>query len=118
MSEGFDSTEVLRLLDDEYARTILTATSDRPMSAKELKEEVGASLPTVYRRVEGLLEQGLVVESTEIDPDGNHYNRYEAAVDHIDIDIQDGMMNIDVSRTTDPADRFTSAWERIRGDER
>ncbi len=118
MSEGSDSTEVLHLLDDDYARAILTATSERPMSAKELGEELGASLPTVYRRVDDLLDQDLVIESTDIDPEGNHYKRYEAAVDHIDVTIQEGTMHIDVSRTTDPADRFTNAWERIGGDDR
>jgi predicted transcriptional regulator len=117
VSEGPDPAEVLRLLEDDYARAILTEASTGWSSAKELAEAVGASLPTVYRRVEALHEQGLLEKSTEIDPDGNHYRRYEAAVEHIDIDIRDGTMHMDVSRSSDAADRFTDAWEGIRGDD-
>lgn len=32
------------------------------MSAKTLNEEIDASLPTIYRRIEWLLESGLIEE--------------------------------------------------------
>lgn len=112
---------MLELLHDRYARAILTETSAEPMSATELADACDASLSTIYRRVDELDERGLVRSETEYDPGGDHYQLYEAAVDHVGIDIEDGTWSLDVSRTgTDEdsvtrADRFTRAWEGIRG---
>lgn len=112
---------VLRLLHDEYARGILTESSTEPMSATELADACDASLSTIYRRVDELDELGLLETDTEYDPDGDHYQVYEAAVDHVGVDIEDGTWSLDVSRTErrddtrSRADRFTRAWEGIRG---
>ncbi|SEO73784.1 Helix-turn-helix domain-containing protein [Halogranum amylolyticum] len=115
MSDDPDDAAVFRLLHDEYARAILTATSRDAMSARELADICDASLPTVYRRVDDLVAQGLVVEDTELDPTGNHYTTYEAAVEHIDIDIDNGEIDVTITQESDAADRFTRVWEDIRG---
>lgn len=118
MSDDPDDTAVFRLLHDEYARSILTATSREAMSARELADTCDASLPTIYRRVDDLVAQGLVVEETELDPAGNHYTTYAAAVEHIDIDIENGEIDVTITQQSDVADRFTRVWEDIRrGDE-
>ncbi|SFK88603.1 Helix-turn-helix domain-containing protein [Halogranum rubrum] len=114
MSDDPDDLAVLRLLHDEYARSILTATSQESLSAQELAEACDASLTTVYRRVDDLVAQGLVTEATELDPSGNHYTTYEAAVEHIDIDIENGALNVTITQQSDVADRFTRVWEDIR----
>jgi DNA-binding HxlR family transcriptional regulator len=116
-----DAVAVLELLHDEYARDILTETSTEPMSATELADACDASLSTIYRRVDELDRRNLVRTETEYDPDGDHYEVYEAAVDHVGFDIEDGTWSLDVSRTDRDAgaetgaDRFTRAWEGIRG---
>jgi predicted transcriptional regulator len=113
-----DDAAVFRLLHDEYARSILTATSRGAMSARELAEVCESSLPTVYRRVDDMVSHGLLVEETELDPAGNHYTTYEAAVEHIDIDIENGEIDVTITQQSDVADRFTRVWEDIRrGDE-
>jgi len=59
MSEETDLATVVELLDDEYARAILAATSIEPMSAAQLAERCEASPPTVcYRRLDRLREEG------------------------------------------------------------
>ncbi|MBX0293822.1 ArsR/SmtB family transcription factor [Haloarcula nitratireducens] len=118
MSEDPDGIAALGLLHDEYAREIFVAASREAMSAKELAEACGFSLPTVYRRVDDLVDAGLVVENNEIDPSGNHYTSYEAAVEHIDVDVRDGELDVTITQQSDAVDRFTRVWEDIRrGDE-
>lgn len=114
MSEDRSPGELLELLQDEYARAILEATSTQPMSAKTLSEICDASLPTVYRRVERLVEADLLAERTELSADGNHFAVYEARLDRLVVDLSDGELSVSVRRTeTDIADRFTDLWEGI-----
>lgn len=108
--------EVFAILDDEYARTILTATSLEPMSAKDLSEQYGMSLPTISRRVNTLLDHDLLVERTQLDPDGHHYSEYEARLDRITVKLLDGALEVEVTVQEDPADRFTRIWREIRND--
>lgn len=115
MSGELSPAELFRLLDDEYARAILTKTSERPMSAQTLSTECDASLPTIYRRLKDLEEHDLVQKRTQPDPDGNHHAIYEAVIEHIEIEIRDGSLDVQVTEG-DAADRFTQVWEEMRGD--
>jgi hypothetical protein len=68
VTEGLSPPEVFATLDDEYARDILVATKTERLSAKELSETCDMSRPTVSRRVNALVEQGLLDEYTHVDP--------------------------------------------------
>ncbi|WP_433631471.1 helix-turn-helix domain-containing protein [Halomicrococcus sp. NG-SE-24] len=115
MSGEPSPAELFALLDDEYARDILTKTSERPMSAQTLSTECDASLPTIYRRLNDLEASDMVEKRTRPDPDGNHRAVYEATVERVEIDIVDGDLEVEVS-ARDVADQFTQVWEDMRGD--
>jgi DNA-binding transcriptional ArsR family regulator len=108
---------VLDLLSDEYARGILTETSEEPMSAKQLSERCDASLPTVYRRIDKLTDAGLLDERTELRRDGNHYRVYTAMLHRFALELDDGEFSATVERredrASDVADRFTRMWEDL-----
>lgn len=115
MSEDCDVSELLEVLDDEYARAILTETSVEPMSASTLSDRCDASLPTIYRRLDRLTACHLVTEDTELAPDGNHYSVYEANLDRVEFSLEDGELTADVTRREeDVADKFTRMWEEMR----
>ncbi|MFB6151740.1 MAG: ArsR/SmtB family transcription factor [Haloarculaceae archaeon] len=109
-----DSEAVLALLGDEYVREILAATSREQRSAKELAERCDVALSTVYRRLETMQEQGLVVEQTQIEPDGSHHSVYVAAVDHLDVDVADGEIDVGLVTRETPSERFTRIWTDLR----
>ncbi|MCT9095133.1 helix-turn-helix domain-containing protein [Haloarchaeobius sp. HME9146] len=109
-----DADAVLSLLGDEYVREILAAASREPHSASDLSEVCDASLSTVYRRVDDLLEHGLLVESTRIDADGTHVSVYETAVEGFHVGLADGELRIDLDLLDDPAQRFAQIWEGIK----
>jgi DNA-binding transcriptional ArsR family regulator len=116
VSEDAD-VAVLGLLDDRYARAILTATSDEPMSAKQLGEACDASLSTVYRRVDDLEDHGLLAERTRVDADGHHRTLYRSLVESVRVDFDDGV-RVSVVGRHDPADRIAGIWDGMReGDE-
>jgi DNA-binding Lrp family transcriptional regulator len=107
--------EVVGLLDDEYARDILAATSIEPMSAETLAERCDASLPTIYRRVKRLREADLLAAETQVDPDGHHYDRYSARLETVTVRLVDGRYEIEVDRVErDAADRFTELVEGLQ----
>lgn len=114
---------VAELLDDAHVRTVLTATSVDPMSARELSERCDASRATVYRRLEALEAAGLVAERTRPRADGHHDAVYVATLDELSIRLRDGELELELDRrdgdaafgpdlgSDDVADRLTRMWE-------
>nr|WP_218138613.1 winged helix-turn-helix domain-containing protein [Halobacterium jilantaiense] len=114
VSEDSDPTAVLSVLDDEHARAILAAASREPMSASQLSEACDASTATVYRRIDDLTDLGLLEESINVRPDGNHHSVYRATLTRFSIELEDGEFTTEVEvETEDVADRFTRMWEGL-----
>lgn len=117
VSEDCDEEAVLELLDDEYARAILTETSAEPMSAQTLSERCDASVTTVYRRLDRLKEHDLIEEQIRPQPDGNHYKVFASQLESFAVTFEDGEMRAALERreapTEDVADRFTRMWEDL-----
>lgn len=118
MSEDCDEAELLALLEDEYARAILTETSAEPMSANTLSERCDASVTTIYRRIDRLLACGLLDERLHPQPDGNHYRVYAARLAQFSIEFDDGERSIELTEREEPlgedtADRFTRMWREL-----
>jgi predicted transcriptional regulator len=108
--------EVFALLDDEYARSLLSATSHEPMTAPELSNQCDMSVSTVYRRLNKLEDCGLVGAEHVPDPDGNHTKRYEAQLDELVVSLTDGDFAVNLqtaTRTQEFADAFTDLWEGL-----
>ena len=110
---GEDEDTVLALLDDEYARAILAHLTTEPMSVDELCTACEMSDATAYRRLDRLQDADLVTERQEFDPDGHHYKRYAATVEDVTVTFSDGGYEVAVTRSTDPADRFTDLFEGL-----
>lgn len=117
MSRELDSETVLDLLGDEYARTILRATDGASKSAADLHENHDLSRPTISRRVNRLVEQRLLRERTQIDPEGgHHFHVYEAAMDRLVVRLANGEFDVRLELRGDAADRFTRLWEQMRAE--
>jgi DNA-binding HxlR family transcriptional regulator len=82
--------ELLELLGDPYTRCVLTAVVDSPKSGSDIVEETDVSKATVYRRLEELCDAGVVESRTVFDPDGHHHEEFEAVVDSLTVDLEDG----------------------------
>lgn len=114
MPEDVDAAALFALLDDEYARGLLVRLTEEAMTAQQLHDEIGASLATVYRRLDDLTDCGLVQERTRIDEDGNHTSVYEAALGELRVQLTAQGFEVTVDRRGDVADAFTRVWEEMR----
>lgn len=116
MNDEWSATEFFDILDDEFNREILAATSIEPMSAQDLLDRFEMSKTTVYRRIEQLEELDLLTEQMVVDRDGNHYRVFEANFDGASIDLDEGYFDITIHFNEDVADRFTRLWDGIKGE--
>ena len=105
---------ILAALADEYSRKILTATIQDPMSALELSKKYEIPITTVYRRIEELVEAGLLaaVKSGRT-TDGKWYDLYRSLLRRIDVGFEKGDVRIEVIVNEHVADRFTRMWTSI-----
>lgn len=114
MSKEWEPDDIFDVLASETARRILAATSVRAMSAKELGEVCDTSLPTVYRRVNALLEYDLLSEELEVETDGTQYKTYANDLERIDIRVEDGSFNVNIEIEKDAVDQFGALFSDLR----
>lgn len=105
---------ILSALSDEYSRKILTATIEIALSALELSKKYEIPITTVYRRIEELVEAGLIaaVKSGRT-TDGKWYDLYRSLLRRIDVSFENGDVRIDVTVNEHVADKFTRMWTSI-----
>jgi response regulator of citrate/malate metabolism len=97
-NDAKQSRDVLTLLDAEYTQRILQAIRTEAKPARAIAEECGASRPTVYRRLNGLRDAGLVEAAMRYDVDGHHRTVFETTFEALSVDVTaDGL---DVTITT------------------
>jgi DNA-binding transcriptional ArsR family regulator len=114
VSEEPDMATVVGLLDDEHARTILSATSVDSLSASKLTKQCDASRQTVYRRLERLQEAGLVTSRTHLREDGHHDTVYTATFDRLSVELRNGSFEFELNRTSaDASDELTELWRKF-----
>ncbi|USZ73468.1 winged helix-turn-helix domain-containing protein [Natronosalvus halobius] len=109
-----DSSDIFQVLADDYARRILVAADDGPMTAKALSDACDASLATVYRRVSKLQNHGLLDERTSIDSDGTHRREFETVLEGLHVDLSEGEFTLTVDTCDTLADNFTELWDDMR----
>ena len=87
---GEELTDLLALLDDPDCRAVLEATGERPMSAKEIVEHCEIPSSTAYRKIDRLLEAGLLQEGIRLRSSGKHTSEYRRCLEHVALTIEDG----------------------------
>jgi DNA-binding transcriptional ArsR family regulator len=107
-------SSIIDVVGDEHSQMILEETIKEPMSAEELSEICGVSPQTVYRRLEELNEHDLVEEEVKLDDDGHHYRIYRATMDSVTLELNDDGLEVEVSRRSRMAERFTDFVNEVR----
>ena len=105
---------ILSALSDEYSRHILTATINQPYSALELSKNLNIPVTTVYRRIEEMVDSGLIaiVRSGRTN-DGKWYGLYRSLLLRIDVSFDYGEMTVNVTLNDQIADKFTRLWTGV-----
>lgn len=105
--------DILDTMGDQHARRVLIALSQKELSAKDLRDETGLSLPTIYRRIEMLKEHDLVGEKTIVAEDGNHYRVFECNFDSTLIRLSEDEFDVRIYRTENLPSRFDNLWDDL-----
>lgn len=106
-------TNIFDVFGDQLARQILVLTSERPMSADDLSDHLDASPPTIYRRINALIEYDLMKSQQQVDESGHHYQTFETTLKRIAFEIEDGGYNIDVQMRRSLVDQFNAFWSDL-----
>jgi len=114
VSDEAAKQRILSAMADEYSRKILTATIEDSMSALELSKKYEIPITTVYRRIEELVEAGLLaaVKSGRT-TDGKWYDLYRSLLKRIDVSFEKGDVRIEVMVNEHVSDKFTRMWTSI-----
>lgn len=110
MSKQWQPDDLFDVLCSDHARRILVAAERKARSASELAEYCDSSLPTIYRRVEALVEHDLLEEDLRIDPSGNHYSVYATNFEAVRFAVDSERFTVDVELKRDLVDRFGALW--------
>ena len=111
-----ETEQLLALLDDEYARTIILETYRDPQSVDALSAACDADPSTVYRRIDRLQDHDILQDQQRLDPGGHHYKVYVARLEGVAIDVTDDGFDVAVDYSEEEAaDTFTRLYEEFSG---
>lgn len=104
---------ILDVFGDSIARATLVIASEQPVAVPDVAEWLDVSEPTVYRRIDPLLEANLLEECRRIDADGNQPNQYRTILDEVTFSIEDSSYTVDIQVNQDLSDDFESLWSDL-----
>jgi len=93
IADEFSGQRILSAIADPYSRKILASTTREALSALTLAKECGIPVTTVYRRIEELLQTGLVASvRASRTKDGKWLDLYRSTVKRIDASSENGTL--------------------------
>jgi predicted DNA-binding transcriptional regulator YafY len=110
MTKEWEPATAFDLFGDPLARCILVIASQRPQSAEELAEELNVSLPTVYRRINKLLEYNFLTGQYRIDNNNNQYRVFKTTLQQISFEIGKGGYQVDIQMKGQVDSTFGEFW--------
>lgn len=97
---------ILTAIADEYSRKILQATIESPMSASDLTKDYDIPVTTVYRRIEELIEAGLIIAiKSGRTKEGKWFDVYRSLIARIDLHF-DGELKVELTVNEEVAYKF------------
>ena len=105
---------ILTAIADGYSRNILMRTRDEPISALILSKDYKIPITTVYRRIEELVQAGLLgaVKSSRT-TDGKWYELYRSLLSRINVSFEEGNVRVEVEVNDHIADKFMRIWSSL-----
>lgn len=79
--------ELLDPLDDEDCLHILDAIDENALSASEIAAACDLPLSSTYRKIEQLVDAGVVSQGVRLSENGNHTAEYERLVDDVMVSV-------------------------------
>lgn len=101
-----ESMALLSALGSKYSAEILCAAGT-PKSAQALSEDIEIPIATCYRRIEELVDAGLLTcEGRQLSEEGRRTNIYRRTVDEIEVDFSADEPSFSRKRRTEAKNRL------------
>ncbi|MDA4115654.1 MAG: winged helix-turn-helix domain-containing protein [Thaumarchaeota archaeon] len=105
------SGALLSALGDESSRKILTSAITSGKTVEEISAEQNLPLSTCYRRMRGLLGDGLMIlERTVVTPAGKRYAVYRTSFSRASISFDGGEVAVELTPNMDIIDKLRRKW--------
>ncbi|WP_248910245.1 ArsR/SmtB family transcription factor [Halocatena marina] len=114
MSKEWNPDTIFDIFASETARNILALASMKPMSADELAQYCDTSKPTIYRRINVLLDHDFLTANDKNDRDGIQYRTFTTNLHRISFEINDGGIDTDLQLRHDLVDQFDGLWTDLQ----
>lgn len=97
VSESDDHAEAaVDAVSDGDCRRLLVAATDDPRSASELADASGVALSTAYRKLDRLVDAGLLEQGTRVSTVGRHPTVYTRVTRRVTVTVaDDGRLGVD-----------------------
>jgi len=110
-----DPVSVLDCLGDEYSVRILSALTEREMSAKGISDELDIPIATVYRRIEELDEAGLIeYEGKALTQEDKRVKVYRSYIDELRVFFEPDEPQVEMKKYSEAQRSIDEAWKRIQ----
>lgn len=113
VSKDWEPDNIFEVLGNAQARQILVLADLKPMSAQELADQCGTSLPTIYRRINELVSYDLLRKQTQNDG-GTQYQIFKTDLKKVCFEIDNGGFVVDVQLRQQMVDQFEDFWEELQ----
>lgn len=107
--------EVLDALADSDALAILAASTAEPLSVRELAERCEIPVSTTYRKVDDLVDAGLLDELTRMGRGGRHVSEYVLGTERIVVSFS-GLEAVELDSSSDAPERVGQRRLSIDGE--
>ncbi|WP_302083024.1 winged helix-turn-helix domain-containing protein [Salinibaculum rarum] len=110
------ATEILESLGDKYSLQILEA-ADTPINAADIHEKYDIPIATCYRRIDDLVEQGLLEEyDSELNSNRRRATTYKRTIDEITVNFSDDNTTVELEEHTPdntPSDHWQNTAQEV-----
>lgn len=97
--------QLMSALNNKKSRRILSETTHEALSADEISDRCDIPLSTVYRKVERLVDAGILVERVRLSSHPDYTREYLLEIETINVDISgDSGLSLMLSRRSTSAE--------------
>lgn len=114
MSEAPRTPAWISSLALSYTVEILEAAGS-PQSAAELSDQLGAPIATVYRRVDHLVEMGLLeLDGNRLSSEGRREKTYRRTIDGFSIEFRPDCIAVEKEAFSEARAALAETWDTLR----
>jgi transposase len=106
---------ILKMVGDDYSRSIIIATISKPRSAAELSSMLDIQIATVYRKINELQRMGLLVrEKSKFTGKSKLVDLYRSVVKTVSIKLDGNGVKVNYQYNLDLVKRLILVWDDLR----